>query len=77
MLRGSDLYAVPGMVVPGRTLWVRRASPAPSRKERGREVLASVDCTGPRVLPGEVARLRCGLGDKARAYDTVTVRDLL
>lgn len=45
--------------------------------KRGREVLASVDCTGPRVLPGEVARLRCGFGDKARAYDTVTVRDLL
>jgi hypothetical protein len=44
--------------------------------KRGREVLASVDCTGPRVLPGEVARLTCDYGRNARAYDTVTVRDL-
>jgi hypothetical protein len=45
--------------------------------KRGREVLASIDCTGPRVQPGEIARLSCVSGEKIRGdYDTITVRDM-
>ena|GEM_PF-3572561 len=45
--------------------------------KRGREVIASIDCTGPRVQPSEVARLTCVSADRFRGnYDTVTVRDM-
>jgi hypothetical protein len=45
--------------------------------KRGREVIASIDCTGPRVQPGEIARLSCLPNGTIRGgYDSITIRDM-
>ena len=46
--------------------------------DKGKQVMASIDCTGPQAQPGQVVRIGDCIPDgKAKGYDTVTVRDLL
>lgn len=45
---------------------------------KGKQVLASIDCTGPKAQPGQVVRLNNCIPDgKATGYDSVSVADML